>query len=39
MPAIDRKAEEIESHFADVNQIFQDFLNKMRIKREETKRL
>jgi hypothetical protein len=35
MPAIDRKAEEIESHFGDMNQIFEDFLDKMRTRSEE----
>jgi hypothetical protein len=27
MPAIDRKAEEIESHFGDMNQIFEEIQN------------
>jgi hypothetical protein len=38
VPAKDRKAEEIESHVADVNQIFEDSLNKTRMESEEPKK-
>jgi hypothetical protein len=38
IPSIDRHAEEIEPHFADMNRIFEDFPDKLRVKRLETQK-